>query len=169
MYVLHLVNERHLAASSVIVAVAAVRFLYAVTLKRPWQIEDVIPAGKQAKKLPVVMSREEVAHFLAAVDNLKHRVILTVCYATGLRVSEAVRLTPRCHRQQAHGDPGNPGQGPQGPLRDAASEAARSAPGVLEPNPSRRLAVSRRDPPKHGVEQPAGPDARRRQDFVTAY
>lgn len=93
-YLLHLINERHLAASSVIVAVAALRFLYTVTLKRPWQIEDVIPAGKQAKRLPVVMSREEVAHFLAAIDNLKHRVILTVCYATGLRVSEAVRLTP---------------------------------------------------------------------------
>jgi integrase/recombinase XerD len=94
MYLLHLVNHKHLAASSVIVAVAALRFLYTVTLKRPWQIEDVIPAGKQAKKLPVVMSREEVAHFLAAIDNLKHRVILTVCYATGLRVSETVRLTP---------------------------------------------------------------------------
>ena len=93
-YLLYLVNERHLAASSIIVAVAALRFLYAVTLKRPWVVEDVIPAGKQARKLPVVMSRDEVAHFLAAIDNLKHRVILTVCYATGLRVSEAVRLTP---------------------------------------------------------------------------
>ena len=94
MYLLHLVNDKHLAASSIIVAVSALRFLYTITLKRAWVVEDVIPAGKQARKLPVVMSREEVAHFLAAVDNLKHRVILTICYATGLRVSEAVRLTP---------------------------------------------------------------------------
>jgi Phage integrase family len=57
-------------------------------------VEDDIPAGKQAKKLPVVISQDEVARFLAAVDNLKHRVILTVWYATGLRISEAVRLTP---------------------------------------------------------------------------
>jgi integrase/recombinase XerD len=35
-----------------------------------------------------------VAQFLAAVDNLKHRVILTICYAAGSRISEAVRLTP---------------------------------------------------------------------------
>jgi integrase len=56
--------------------------------------EDDIPAGRQAKKLPVVLSRDEVARFLRAVDNLKHRVILTVCYATGLRISEAVRLRP---------------------------------------------------------------------------
>jgi integrase/recombinase XerD len=41
-----------------------------------------------------VLSQDEVARFLAAVDNLKHRMVLTVCYATGLRISEAVRLTP---------------------------------------------------------------------------
>jgi site-specific recombinase XerD len=75
----------HLAASSVIVAVSALRFFYTVTLKRRWVVEDEIPTGRQAKKLPVVLSKDEVAHFLGAVDNLKHRVILTVCYATGLR------------------------------------------------------------------------------------
>jgi site-specific recombinase XerD len=93
-YLLHLAKERRLAASSIIVTVSALRFFYTITLKRRWVIEDDIPAGKQAKKLPVVMSQDEVARFLAAVDNLKHRVILTVCYATGLRISEAVRLTP---------------------------------------------------------------------------
>jgi integrase/recombinase XerD len=41
-----------------------------------------------------VLSQDEVARFLGAVDNLKHRMILTVCYATGLRISEAVRLKP---------------------------------------------------------------------------
>ena len=93
-YLLHLAQERHLAARSIIVAVAALRFFYTVTLKRPWVVEEDIPAGKQAKKLPVVLSREEVARFLDAIDNLKYRVILTVCYAAGLRISEAVRLTP---------------------------------------------------------------------------
>ena len=93
-YLLHLTNEKRLAASSIIVTVSALRFFYSVTLKRPWVVEDDIPAGRQAKKLPVVLSQDEVARFLAAVDNLKHRVVLTVCYATGLRISEAVRLTP---------------------------------------------------------------------------
>ena len=93
-YLLYLTNDRRLAASSIIVTVSALRFFYTVTLKRLWAVEDDIPAGKQAKKLPVVLSQEEVARFLAAVDKLKHRVILTVCYATGLRISEAVRLTP---------------------------------------------------------------------------
>jgi integrase/recombinase XerD len=93
-YLLHLTRERRLAASSIIVTVSALRFVYAVTLKRPWIIEDDIPTGRQAKKLPVVLSRDEVARFLGTVANLKHRVILTVCYATGLRISEAVRLRP---------------------------------------------------------------------------
>jgi integrase/recombinase XerD len=93
-YLLHLTRERRLAASSIIVTVSALRFFYTVTLKRDWVVEDDIPAGHQAKKLPVVLSKEEVARFLSAVDNLKHRMVLTVCYATGLRISEAIRLTP---------------------------------------------------------------------------
>ena len=93
-YLLHLTQERRLAASSIIVTVSALRFFYHTTLKRPWAVEDDIPAGRQAKKLPVVLSQVEVARFLGAVDNLKHRIILTICYATGLRISEAVRLRP---------------------------------------------------------------------------
>ena len=93
-YLLHLTRERRLAASSIIVTVSALRFFYTVTLKRDWVVEDDIPAGHQAKKLPVVLSKEEVARFLGAVDNLKHRMVLTVCYATGLRISEAIRLRP---------------------------------------------------------------------------
>lgn len=46
------------------------------------------------QKLPQVLSQTEVGQFLDAVESLKHRVILTVCYAAGLRVSEAVRLKP---------------------------------------------------------------------------
>jgi site-specific recombinase XerD len=93
-YLLHLTRERRLAASSIIVTVSALRFFHTITLKRDWVVEDDIPAGHQARKLPVVLSKEEVARFLGAVDNLKHRMVLTVCYATGLRISEAVRLTP---------------------------------------------------------------------------
>ena len=93
-YQLYLAQDKHLAASSIIVAVAALRFLYTVTLKRRLDRRGRHPHRPAAKKLPVVLSQEEVAHFLDAVDNLKHRVILTVCYATGLRISEAVRLKP---------------------------------------------------------------------------
>jgi integrase/recombinase XerD len=91
---IHLVKEKRLSASSICVAGAALRFLYMVTLKRPWFSNDDIPTGRQPKKLPVVPSPEEVARFLDAVTSPKHRMILTVCYATGLRISEAVSLRP---------------------------------------------------------------------------
>jgi len=93
-YQLYLTRDKRLSASSILVAVAAIRFLYKVTLKRDWNIDDAIPVCRKPQKLPVVMSREEVYRFLLAVENPRHRVILTVCYAAGLRVSEAVRLTP---------------------------------------------------------------------------
>jgi integrase/recombinase XerD len=92
-YQLHLTQDKRLSASSILVAVAAIRFLYKVTLKRDWNIDDAIPACRKPQKLPVVMSQDEVNGFLGAIENPKHRVILTVCYAAGLRVSEAVRLT----------------------------------------------------------------------------
>jgi integrase/recombinase XerD len=93
-YQLHLTNERKLAVSSVLIAVAALRFLYTITLKRDWTIEDVIPAPKKPQRLPIVLSPEEVLQFLGCVPGLKHRAILTTCYAAGLRISEALHLKP---------------------------------------------------------------------------
>ncbi len=91
-YQLHLARDKRLAASSILVAVSAIRFLYKITLKRTWDIEEVVPTCRKPQKLPAVLSQDEVARFLGAVDSLKHRVILTICYAAGLRISEAVSL-----------------------------------------------------------------------------
>ena len=94
-YQLYLTRGRQFSPSSIGVANAALRFLYKVTLKREWNLDDVIPTGgRQPRTLPVVPSPEEVARFLDAVPSLQHRVTLTVCYAAGLRISEAVRLRP---------------------------------------------------------------------------
>jgi site-specific recombinase XerD len=91
-YQLHLARDRQLTASSILVAVAAIRFLYAIVLKRGWNPEEIIPTCRKPRTLPIVMSPEEVSQFLCAVHGLNHRVILTVCYAAGLRISEAVHL-----------------------------------------------------------------------------
>ena len=92
-YQVYLTNERRLAPSSVVVAVSALRFLYRVTLRKRWVFDDVIPVPKKPRSLPVVLSRDEVTQFLDAVKAAKHHAILTTCYAAGLRISEAVRLT----------------------------------------------------------------------------
>ncbi len=91
-YQVYLTNEKKLAPGSVLIAVAALRFLYKVSLKRKWPFDEVIPAPKKPQKLPVVLSPEEVLHFLECVSSTKHRAILTTCYAAGLRISETVRL-----------------------------------------------------------------------------
>ena len=93
-YQVYLTNERKLSPGSVLIAVAALRFLYKVTLKRDWNLDDVIPAPKKPQKLPIVLSPEEVLHFLGCVGSTMHRAILTTCYAAGLRISEAIRLKP---------------------------------------------------------------------------
>jgi integrase/recombinase XerD len=90
-YQIYLTNEKKLAPGSIHVAIAALRFPYKITLKKDWTFEDDIPLPKKPQKLPVVLSPEEVVHFLSCVDCNKHRVILTTCYAAGLRISEAVR------------------------------------------------------------------------------
>ena len=93
-YQLHLTNEKKLSTGSITVAISALRFLYRVTLKKDWSFADLIPAPKMPKKLPVILSPEEVLQFLDCVRNRKHRAILTTCYAAGLRISEAIALTP---------------------------------------------------------------------------
>jgi site-specific recombinase XerD len=91
-YQLHLSRERRLSTSTVISAVSALRFFYNVTLKKGWPLGEAIPMPKLPQKLPVVLSPEEVLRLLDAVKSLKHRAVLTTCYAAGLRISEACHL-----------------------------------------------------------------------------
>lgn len=92
-YQVYLTNERKLATSSILIAIAALRFLYKVTLKKDWRFDEIIPAPKKPQTLPVVLSPEEVRLFLDSVASNKHRAILSTCYAAGLRISEAICLT----------------------------------------------------------------------------
>ena len=93
-YQLYLTNQKKLDASSIKVAVSAIRFLYRVTLQRQWDFDEVVPSPKKPRTLPIILSPEEVVHFLGCVANVKQRTILTTCYAAGLRISEAVHLMP---------------------------------------------------------------------------
>ena len=99
-YQLYLTNQKKLDASSIKVAVSAIRFLYRVTLGRPWDFDEAIPSPKKWRTLPIIFSPEEVVHFLGSVTNIKQRTILTTCYAAGLRISEAVHLMPKAVDRQ---------------------------------------------------------------------
>ena len=78
-YQIYLTNEKELDTTTIIVAMSALRFLYKITLKRNWSLDEVIPAPKKPQRLPVILSPEEVLHFLNCVASRKHRAILTTC------------------------------------------------------------------------------------------
>lgn len=90
-YQLYLIHERKMSSSTVNVTVCALRFLYSVTLRCDWDVNRIRLARRE-KKLPVVLSPDEITQFLQAVRSVKYRAILMTAYAAGLRVSEVTRL-----------------------------------------------------------------------------
>jgi integrase/recombinase XerD len=70
---------------------SALRFFFKITLKRSDLAEEVVSA-REPRRLPVVLSPEEVGRLLASATNIKHKAALSLTYATGLRASEVVSL-----------------------------------------------------------------------------
>ena len=89
---LHLLQEKKLALGTIALRMGALRFLYKKTLKRRDLDFDDLPLLKKPKKLPVVLSPEEVTRLIEAAPNLLYRTLLVLLYATGLRRSEAAHL-----------------------------------------------------------------------------
>ena len=87
-YQLYLINEKRLAAQTVKVRMSALRFFYWKTLKRRDIYFDDLPIPKTPKKLPVVLSPDEVIRLIKAASSLMHRTILILLYATGIRRAE---------------------------------------------------------------------------------
>ena len=92
-YLLHMLETQHLSGSSVNQTVCAIRFFYVKVLGRPWEVERVV-YHKRRRKLPIVLSRSEIASLLAGCSSLKQQALLTTLYSTGLRLREATQLVP---------------------------------------------------------------------------
>lgn len=125
----------------------ALRFFFGVTLGRQEAFDRIVSA-KEPKKLPVVLSAEEITRFLRAVPGLRSRAALTAagaCPGEGRgRRAAGVRgrgTQGQRHRQQPDGDPGRTRQGRQGPLRYAVAAAAGDPARLLAPGQAGALAV----------------------------
>lgn len=90
-FLLHLLDVRRLSHDSYRQCYAALKFLYRVTLKRPFEVES-LPRPRKIRRLPQVLSGTEVEALLRAFTQPKYRTLAMVMYAAGLRVSEACRL-----------------------------------------------------------------------------
>jgi len=91
---LMLLHDRGESASSIKIYVASIRFLFAVTLERPAEVEN-IPWPRVVQKLPAVVSRAEVEALLGKIEPLVCRMIVMTAYGTGLRISEVLALEAR--------------------------------------------------------------------------
>lgn len=92
---LHLLEEKKLALGTIALRMGALRFLYKRVLKRRDLDFENLPLLRTPKKLPVVLSPEEVARLIEAAPNLLYRTLLMLLYATGLRRTEASTLKIR--------------------------------------------------------------------------
>jgi site-specific recombinase XerD len=90
-YFLYLTDVKRVSASTLTLALTGIKFFYQHTLQRDWPTLALVRARRE-KKLPVVLSIEEVQQVLRCVHSLRYRVFLSTLYACGLRLQEGAQL-----------------------------------------------------------------------------
>lgn len=90
-YLHYMLNEMGYSNDYIRGCYSALRFFYSTTLQKDWS-KFSIPQARRKRKLPEVLSIEEIDRLFSVTTNLKHRAILMVIYSSGLRVSEGCNL-----------------------------------------------------------------------------
>jgi site-specific recombinase XerD len=90
-YQVYLINEKKLNAKTVRLHTAALRFFFCKTLRRPYALEEV-PYPKAPRRLPTILTQDEVVRLIDSASNLFHRTMLMTVYSTGMRRIEMCRL-----------------------------------------------------------------------------
>jgi len=93
-YFRYLLLERKLTWGSCKTYLSGITYFYRHTCNREVDDRFGLPSRPRSRKLPSVLSMEEVKRLLSCIDNLKHRVLLKTIYSAGLRVGEVIRLKP---------------------------------------------------------------------------
>ena len=89
-YIAHLMSDKKYMPSSVNLAISSLKFFYREILQNP--AFNAVKAPKLEKKLPTVLTKEEIRKLLGVIENPKHRLLVEFLYSSGLRVSECVNI-----------------------------------------------------------------------------
>ena len=90
-YFLYLENDKRVSGSTFSQALCGIKFFYEHTLRREWTIFELVRPHRE-KKLPVVLSVEEVHRILECLHHPRYRVCLSTIYSCGLRIQEGIHL-----------------------------------------------------------------------------
>ena len=90
-YLHFLIKDKGVSQSTINQRYSALKFLYETTLKRDWNGLRILRV-KMRKRLPVVLSQQEIQSIFSTTRNIKHKAILMTIYSSGLRLSEAAHL-----------------------------------------------------------------------------
>jgi integrase len=121
-YQAYLLEERKLEPRTVGLHTAALRFLFVRTLRRPYPYED-LPYPKRPRRLPIILSQEEVTKLIECASNLFHRAMLMTLYSTGVRRAELCQLKVEDIDGDRNDHPYPAGQKRQRPRCAARSQA----------------------------------------------
>jgi site-specific recombinase XerD len=91
-YLLYLIQVEQISHSTYRQIVAALKFLYTVTLSQPWAVERIPLPRHRRDSFPEVLRQDQLLVLFRALRRLKYRALLMTCYAAGLRISEACQL-----------------------------------------------------------------------------
>ena len=128
-YFLHLVRDKHASYGVLNMTYCALKFIYTVTLGRPWEMEK-IPRPKRPVKMPVILDKEEVHRLIVLTDNLKHRAILMMAYSSGPPHQRGGPPQGERHRYRPHDGARPARQGQERPVHDSLEKGPRHAQSV---------------------------------------
>lgn len=91
-FLLHMIRVEQVSHETYRQILAALKFLYTVTLGREWEVSRLPFPKRRQRKLPEVLNNDQLLALFRALRSPKYRAILVSCYAAGLRISEACQL-----------------------------------------------------------------------------
>lgn len=104
-FLLHLIQIEQVSYATYRQVLAALKFLYTVTLDRAWEVQRIPFPRHRRRKLPQAPNREQLLGLFRALRSPKYRTILVTCYAAGLRIGEVWPVAAGGHRFDAAGNP----------------------------------------------------------------